>query len=79
LERRETSLRLYCLYSNLILDVRTLKLEKYVDCMVWTEFTVISFSVIVELSPLPLLKYAILLSLIPKLMVTCWMTDGEHS
>jgi hypothetical protein len=47
--------------------------------MVQTEFTVISFSVIVELSPLPLLKYAIMLSLISKLMVTCWMTDGEHS
>jgi hypothetical protein len=29
------------------------------------------FSVIVELSPLPLLKFAILLGLISKLMVTC--------
>jgi hypothetical protein len=29
------------------------------------------FSVIVELSPLPLLKFALLLSLISKLMVTC--------
>jgi hypothetical protein len=47
--------------------------------MVRTELTVVSFSVIVELSPLPLLKYAILLSLIPKLMVKYWMTDDEHS
>jgi hypothetical protein len=47
--------------------------------MVRIEFTVVSFSVIVELPPLPLLKYAIMLSLISKLMVTCWMTDGEHS
>jgi hypothetical protein len=37
--------------------------------MVWREFTV--FSVIIELSPLPLLKIAIMLSLISKLMVTC--------
>jgi hypothetical protein len=29
------------------------------------------FSIIVELSPLPLLKFALLLSLISKLMVTC--------
>jgi hypothetical protein len=44
-------------------------LESYVDCTVWTEFTV--FSVIIELSPLPLLKFALVLSLISKLMVTC--------
>jgi hypothetical protein len=37
--------------------------------MVRTEFTV--FSVIIELSPLPLLKFALMLSLISKLMVTC--------
>jgi hypothetical protein len=37
--------------------------------MVWREFTV--FSVIIELSTLPLLKIAIMLSLISKLMVTC--------
>jgi hypothetical protein len=36
--------------------------------MVRTEFTV--FSVIIEMSPLPLLKFAIMLSLISKLMVT---------
>jgi hypothetical protein len=30
------------------------------------------FSVTIELSPLPLLKFAIMLSLISKLMVTCW-------
>jgi hypothetical protein len=47
--------------------------------MVQTEFTIVSFSVIVELSHLPLLKYAILLSLISKITVTCWMIDGEHS
>jgi hypothetical protein len=29
------------------------------------------FSVIIELSPLPLLKFALMLSLISKLMVTC--------
>jgi hypothetical protein len=46
-----------------------LKLEGYVDCMVRIEFTV--FSIIIELSPLPLLKFAIILSLISKLMVTC--------
>jgi hypothetical protein len=33
------------------------------------------FSVIVDLSPLPLLKFAMLLSLISKLMVTCWMPE----
>jgi hypothetical protein len=54
--------------SDLILAVRTLKLESYVDCMVQTEFTV--FSVIIELSPLPLLKFTIMLSLISKLMLT---------
>jgi hypothetical protein len=41
-------------------------MENCVDCMVRTKFTVI-----VELSPLALLKFAILLSLIFKLMVTC--------
>jgi hypothetical protein len=37
--------------------------------MVRTEFT--GFSVIIELSPLPLLKFALVLSLFSKLMVTC--------
>jgi hypothetical protein len=37
--------------------------------MVRTEFT--GFSVVIELSPLPLLKFALVLSLIFKLMVTC--------
>jgi hypothetical protein len=37
--------------------------------MVWTEFT--AFFVVIELSPLPLLKFAFVLSLISKLMVTC--------
>jgi hypothetical protein len=37
--------------------------------MVRTEFTV--FSIIIELSPLPLLKFALILSLISKLMVMC--------
>jgi hypothetical protein len=37
--------------------------------MVRTEFTV--FSIIIELSPLPLLKFALMLSLISKLMVMC--------
>jgi hypothetical protein len=41
--------------------------------MVRTEFTVVS--VIIELSPLPLLKFAIMLSLISKLIVTC--LDGR--
>jgi hypothetical protein len=41
-----------------------------VDYAVRTEFTIV-FSVIVDLSPLPLLKFAILLSLISELMVTC--------
>jgi hypothetical protein len=41
--------------------------------MVRTEFTV--FSVIIELSPLPLLKFALMLSLISKLMVIC--LDGR--
>jgi hypothetical protein len=36
--------------------------------MVQTEFTV--FSVIIELSPLPLLKFAVMLSSISNLMVT---------
>jgi hypothetical protein len=41
--------------------------------MVQAEFTV--FSVIIELSPLPLLKFALMLSLISKLMVIC--LDGR--
>jgi hypothetical protein len=60
---------LSCLGYDLILAVRTLKLESFVDYKVRTEFTV--FSVIIELSPLPLLKFAIMLSLISKLMITC--------
>jgi hypothetical protein len=63
----------------MILAVRILKLENCVDCTAQTEFTIVSFSVIVELSPLALLKYAIMLSFISNMMVTCWMTDGEHS
>jgi hypothetical protein len=59
---------LYCVGSGLILAGRTQKLESYVDCTVQTEFTV--FSVIIELSPLPLLKFALMLSLIAKLVVT---------
>jgi hypothetical protein len=38
---------------------------------VWLGQSYLCFSVIVELSPLPLLKFAILLSLISKLMVMC--------
>jgi hypothetical protein len=60
---------LSCLCSALILDVRAQKLETFVDCTVRTKFTV--FSIIIELSPLPLLKFALMLSLISKLMVTC--------
>jgi hypothetical protein len=41
--------------------------------MVQTEFT--GFSVFIELSPLPLLKFALVWSLISKLMVTC--LDGR--
>jgi hypothetical protein len=37
--------------------------------MVQTEFT--RFSVVIELSSLPLLKFVLVLSLISKLMVTC--------
>jgi hypothetical protein len=44
-----------------------------IDYMVQTEF--IGFSVIIELSPLPLLKFALVWSLISKLMVTC--LDGR--
>jgi hypothetical protein len=44
-----------------------------VDYMAWTEFTV--FSVIIELSHLPVLKFALMLSLISKLIVTC--LDGR--
>jgi hypothetical protein len=44
-------------------------MESYVDYMIQTEFTVLS--VIIELSPLPLLKFALILCLISKLMETC--------
>jgi hypothetical protein len=60
---------LACLFSDLILSVRTQKLGNGVDCMARTEFTV--FSVIIELSHLPVFKFALMLSLISKLMVTC--------
>jgi hypothetical protein len=40
-----------------------------VGCTVRTKHTV--FSIIIELSPLPLLKFAIMLNLASKLMVTC--------
>jgi hypothetical protein len=69
LESRGTSLRLSYLCFDLILPVRAQKLRNYVDYMVQTEFT--GFSVIIELSPLPLRKFALMLSLISKLMVTC--------
>jgi hypothetical protein len=49
------------------------KMENCVDYMVRIEFTV--FSVIIELSPLPFLKFALMLTLISKLMVTCWMIE----
>jgi hypothetical protein len=65
----ETDLRLSCSDSDLILAVRTLKLESYVGYTIQTELNM--FSVIIELSPLPLLKFAIMLSLTSKLMVTC--------
>jgi hypothetical protein len=55
------------------------KTGKNVLTVWYRQFTIVSFSVIVELSPLPFLKYTIMLSLISKLMVACWMTDGEHS
>jgi hypothetical protein len=58
-----------CLCFDLILSVRTRKLRNCVDCTVRTEFT--RFSVIIELSHLPLLKFTLMLSLISKLMVTC--------
>jgi hypothetical protein len=73
LERRETFVRLSCLCSDLILSVREQKLRNSVDCTVQTEFT--RFSVIIELSPLPLVKFALMLSLISKVMVTC--LDGR--
>jgi hypothetical protein len=60
---------LSCVCSDLILAVLARKLEKCVDYTVRTEFTV--FSVIIELSPLPFLKFALMLSLISKLLVTC--------
>jgi hypothetical protein len=46
------------------------------NCVAYTvqvEFTV--FSVIIELSHLPLLKFALMLSVISKAMVTCWMAE----
>jgi hypothetical protein len=49
------------------------KLRNYIDCIVRTEFT--GFSVFIELSLLPLLKFALVWSLISKLMVTC--LDGR--
>jgi hypothetical protein len=64
---------LYCLCSDLILSVRARKLRNCIDCMVWTEFT--GFSVFIELSLLPLLKFALVWNLISKLMVTC--LDGR--
>jgi hypothetical protein len=69
LEIRETSLQLSRLCPDLILSARAQKLRNCIDCTVWTEFT--GFSVVIELSPLPLLKFAFVLSLISKLMVTC--------
>jgi hypothetical protein len=51
------------------MSVRTQKLRNCVVCMVRTEFA--GFSVNIELSSLPLLKFALMLSLISKLMVTC--------
>jgi hypothetical protein len=53
--------------------VRAQKLINCIDCTVRTEF--IGFSVIIELSHLPLLKFALVWSLISKIMVTC--LDGE--
>jgi hypothetical protein len=53
----------------LILSVRAQKLRNCIDYTVQTEFT--GFFVVIELSPLPLLKLALVLSLISKLMVTC--------
>jgi hypothetical protein len=44
------------LMFDLILSVRARKLRNCVDCMVQTKFT--EFSIIIELSPLPLLKFA---------------------
>jgi hypothetical protein len=44
-------------------------MRNYIDCTVQTEFT--GFSVVIELSHLPLLKFALVLSLISKLMVIC--------
>jgi hypothetical protein len=73
LENWETFLRLSYGCSGLILSVRTQKLRTCVDCTVQTEFTM--FSVLIELSPLPLLKFALMLSLISNLMVAC--LDGR--
>jgi hypothetical protein len=69
LESKETFLHLAFLCSDLILTVRARKLENFVDDTIQIEFTV--FFVIIELSPLPLLKFSLMLSLISKLMVTC--------
>jgi hypothetical protein len=60
---------LSCLCSDLILSVSERKLRNCVNCTVRTEFT--RFSVTIELPPLPSLKFALMLSLISKLMVTC--------
>jgi hypothetical protein len=68
LESRGTSLRVSCLCSDLIRSVRARKLRNCIDYMVRTEFP--RFSVVIELSHLPLLKFALVLSLISKLMVT---------
>jgi hypothetical protein len=64
---------LSCLCFDLILSVRARKLRNCIDCTVRTEFT--GFSVIIELSPLLLIKFALVWSLISKLMVTC--LDGR--
>jgi hypothetical protein len=64
-----TSLRLSYLCSDLILSVMAQKWRNCVDCTVRTEFA--GFSVNIELSPLPLLKFVLMLNLISKLMVTC--------
>jgi hypothetical protein len=73
LQSKETYIRLSCLCSDLILSVRAQKLKNCVDCTVRAEFTV--FSINIELSPLPLLKFALVWSLISKLTVTC--SDGR--
>jgi hypothetical protein len=69
LESRETSLRLSCFCYDLILSVSEQKLRNCINCTVRTEFT--RFFVSIELPPLPSLKFALILSLISKLMITC--------